>query len=255
MLVAAGCVDVSIEEYYRPLNTKTRRACDFAFTPRRLSVLKIHRKDLGLSQFSQHQHVVTMSSPTSRRSNRNSVGGTPRRNRNSTGPMSDASLPGSDPANQQQGTPRARAQSSSQNTSQSQQQAPPTSSPLFFRSSPAGSQSQSQSQSLNVPNRNGVNGSSPLRQRNDQTSSQGGQTPRASGQIGAGKESERRRSRHSANQLPRVFTDSLCYQLRCRRTNNEWPETRPNELHWLIRALAPIWYGDCRSQQETRHQF
>jgi DNA replication licensing factor MCM4 len=144
-----------------------------------------------------------MSSPTSRRSNRNSTGGTPRRsNRNSQGPMSDASLPGSDPPNEQaarasqRGTPRAGARSS-QDTSQSQ--APPTSSPLFFRSSPAGSQSQSQSQSLNVPAANGVNGSSPLRQQNDRTSSQGGQTPRASGALGAGENMSYTRTSTHAN--------------------------------------------------------
>ena len=133
-----------------------------------------------------------MSSPTSRRSNRNSVNGTPRRsNRNSQAPMSDAPLPDADAANGQpqpeaeqplqQGTPTGNAQAS-QNTSQSQ--APPTSSPLFFRSSPNGSQSQSQSQSLNVPGANGFNVSSPLRQQHDAASSQGGRTPHASGAIG-----------------------------------------------------------------------
>ncbi|KAF2173510.1 hypothetical protein M409DRAFT_15790 [Zasmidium cellare ATCC 36951] len=106
--------------------------------------------------------------------------------------MSDPPLPDVDAANSQlrseanaasqQGTPRG-----TQN-SQSQSQAPPTSSPLFFRSSPAGSQSQSQSQSLNVPAANGV-GSSPLRQRVDAPtpgiqSSEGGRTPRANGGIG-----------------------------------------------------------------------
>lgn len=156
-----------------------------------------------------------MSSPTSRRSNRNSTGGTPRRrsNRNSQGPMSDASVPGSDPPlepaatrTSQQGTPRAGARAS-QETSQSQ--APPTSSPLFFRSSPAGSQSQSQSQSLNVPAANGVNISSPLKQQNDQTSSQGGQTPRASGVLGGGENMPYVGQRAHANralQSRRLFT-------------------------------------------------
>ena len=135
-----------------------------------------------------------MSSPTSRRSNRNSVNGTPRRsNRNSEVPMSDPPLPDANAANDQlqseadrasqQDTPRGNVRSS-QNASQSQ--APPTSSPLFFRSSPAGSQSQSQSQSqsLNVPGNNGINVSSPSRPQNDVTSSQSGRTPRPSGAIG-----------------------------------------------------------------------
>ena len=139
-----------------------------------------------------------MSPPASRRSNRNSLNGTPRRSaRNSDAPMSDASPPDADAANDQlqseadqageQTTPQAGARSS-QNTSQSQ--APPTSSPLFFRSSPAGSQSQSQSQSLNVPAANGVNGSSPLRQQSDAASSQDGRTPRASGALGGEEQSD-----------------------------------------------------------------
>lgn len=137
-----------------------------------------------------------MSSPASRRSNRKSVNGTPRRSQqDSSAPMSDPSLPDVDAANeqiqseasqQQDTTPRANARSS-QNTSQSQ--APPTSSPLFFRSSPAGSESQSRSQGLNLPaGANGVNISSPLRQRSDAASDQEGRTPRASGAVG-GKES------------------------------------------------------------------
>ncbi|KAK5168626.1 MCM DNA helicase complex subunit [Saxophila tyrrhenica] len=126
-----------------------------------------------------------MSSPASRRSNRNSTGGTPRRSsqRSSEAPMSDAPLPTSpNPQEADRTTPRANA-SNSQEESQSQN--PPTSSPLFFRSSPAGSQSQSQSQSLNVPaGANGVNVSSPLRQQADAGSSLGGRTPRAGGGIG-----------------------------------------------------------------------
>ena len=130
-----------------------------------------------------------MSSPASRRSKRSSVNGTPRRRsvRASEAPMSDASLPDNTNAAEerpQSSTPRRAARAtpvgSSQNTSQSQ--APPTSSPLFFRSSPAGSQSQSQSQSLNIPGgaeRAGL--SSPLR---NVASSEGGQTPRASGAYG-----------------------------------------------------------------------
>jgi DNA replication licensing factor MCM4 len=165
-----------------------------------------------------------MSSPTSRRSNRNSTGGTPRRsNRNSQGPMGDASLPGSDPpaapeGASQQGTPRAGARSS-QNTSQSQ--APPTSSPLFFRSSPAGSESQSQSQSLNVPGANGVNASSPLRQQNNEGSSQGGQTPRASGAIGAGENIRKLYLDNMLIEVPRIVTNPLRNQLRCCWTYRE----------------------------------
>ncbi|TKA83678.1 hypothetical protein B0A55_00294 [Friedmanniomyces simplex] len=138
------------------------------------------------------------SSPASRRSNRRSVNGTPqRRNRNSQAPpSSDPALPDTEAAEQQlqseaqhassqngsnQNTPRGNIRSS-QNESQSQ--APPTSSPLFFRSSPAGSQSQSQSQSLNVPGANGVVASSPLRQQAAAGSSDGGRTPRAHGGIG-----------------------------------------------------------------------
>ncbi|USW56082.1 Putative mini-chromosome maintenance protein [Septoria linicola] len=145
-----------------------------------------------------------MSSPTQRRSARGSANNTPSRRsqrgsqvpRSSEPPASDPPLPDAeeDLANSQlqgeakatssrNGTPRA-----SQN-SNSQSQAPPTSSPLFFRSSPAGSQSQSQSQSLGVPARGSVNGSSPLRQRADTNtpaglSSDGGRTPRANGGIG-----------------------------------------------------------------------
>ena len=143
-----------------------------------------------------------MSSPTSRRSNRNSVNGTPRRSaRGSQAPPSsdpilpdDAGTPdnhlhaeeeqASQNGGSQQNTPRGITRSSQQT---SQSQAPPTSSPLFFRSSPAGSQSQSQSQSqgLNVPaGANGVGASSPLRQQSGVGSSEGGRTPRATGGIG-----------------------------------------------------------------------
>ncbi|KAK4614163.1 DNA replication licensing factor mcm4 [Fulvia fulva] len=137
-----------------------------------------------------------MSSPANRRSMRSSANNTPQRRsqHSSQAPASDPPVPDAEddlPNSQtngrangsQRGTPRA-----SQSQSQSQSQAPPTSSPLFFRSSPAGSQSQSQSQSLGVP-ANNVNGSSPLRQRQDATtpgvlSSEGGRTPRANGGIG-----------------------------------------------------------------------
>ncbi|KAK0307260.1 MCM DNA helicase complex subunit [Friedmanniomyces endolithicus] len=137
------------------------------------------------------------SSPASRRSNRRSVNGTPqRRSRNSQAPpSSDPILPDADAAEEQpqsdiqqpspevrnQKTPRGNVRSSQ---GESQSQAPPTSSPLFFRSSPAGSQSQSQSQSLNVPRENGVAVSSPLRQQAAAGSSDGGRTPRANGGMG-----------------------------------------------------------------------
>ncbi|KYG44904.1 hypothetical protein M433DRAFT_5044 [Acidomyces richmondensis BFW] len=103
---------------------------------------------------------------------------TPRRRQ--TAPSSDPPLPDA-PAINEQNTPKGNA-SSSQQTSQSQN--PPTSSPLFFRSSPANSQSQSQRSRLNVP-ANGVNISSPLRQQSSQVggSSEGGRTPRAIGGI------------------------------------------------------------------------
>lgn len=139
-----------------------------------------------------------MSSPSSRRSNRNSTNGTPRRSqRSSQAPASSPSLPNDDNAadqqlrseasSQQNGngdgdlTPRGTATRSSQ-----QSQAPPTSSPLFFRSSPGGSESQSQSQRLGVPQGSGaVGGSSPLRRQvQPQGSSEGGRTPRANGGIG-----------------------------------------------------------------------
>nr|POE47973.1 dna replication licensing factor mcm4 [Quercus suber] len=121
----------------------------------------------------------SMSSPVSRRSARNSVNGTPRRNtRTSQTPASsDPVLPDADDS--AQNTPRAGTRSSQQ-TSQSQN--PPTSSPLFFRSSPAGSQSQSQSQSLNArASSNRIAISSPLKHANN---SDGGRTPRAAGGMG-----------------------------------------------------------------------
>jgi DNA replication licensing factor MCM4 len=136
-----------------------------------------------------------MSSPEQRRSNRSSVNGTPRRSgRSSQAPASSPSLPNNgnaaadeqlrteaDDANMQDVTPRGNTRSS-QNISQSQ--APPTSSPLFFRSSPNGSQSQSQ--------QGGRAGgaSPPLKSQADVPSSDGGRTPRASGGMGGGKASE-----------------------------------------------------------------
>ncbi|KAM0704796.1 hypothetical protein Q7P35_007582 [Cladosporium inversicolor] len=134
-----------------------------------------------------------MSSPEQRRSNRSSVNGTPRRSaRSSQAPASSPSLPNNgnnaaadeqlrseaDDANMQDVTPRG-ATRSSQNISQSQ--APPTSSPLFFRSSPNGSQSQSQQ-----GGRAAVGASSPLKSQADVPSSDGARTPKASGMMMGG---------------------------------------------------------------------
>jgi hypothetical protein len=135
-----------------------------------------------------------MSSPDKRRSNRSSVNGTPRRSaRSSQAPTSSPTLPnnGNAAADEQlrteasdadmqdvNVTPRGNTRSS-QNISQSQ--APPTSSPLFFRSSPNGSQSQSQQ-----GGRAGGAGS-PLKSQADGHSSDGGRTPRASGGMGGGR--------------------------------------------------------------------
>lgn len=150
-----------------------------------------------------------MSTPN-RRASRSSANNTPssRRSQRSNAsqapppPSSDAAAPeeDADAANSQLlseagaagTTPRAsqrsqRASARGTPRASQQSQAPPTSSPLFFRSSPAGSQSQSQSQGLGVPAANGsVQGSSPLRQRNDARigSSDGGRTPRGAPGIG-----------------------------------------------------------------------
>lgn len=146
------------------------------------------------------QTLPIMSSPTQRRSDRPSANNTSRRasQRNSQAPQSspaqqqqqqqqqnteaDGGAQRSSPAPaQDQTTPRGNARSS-------QTQAPPTSSPLFFRSSPAQSESQSQSQQLGVPvGANGAGASSPLRQEvgaGPGGSSEGGRTPRANGGIG-----------------------------------------------------------------------
>lgn len=140
-----------------------------------------------------------MSSPATRRSTRSSVNGTPSRRSETDGlpqisspagqgedaadeqlrsEASQAEVPGSD-APMQDLTPRAEARFT-QNTSQSQ--APPTSSPLFMRSSPTGSHSQSQN--LGAPRGvNGVGASSPLG-RSVVASSEDGRTPRARGGLG-----------------------------------------------------------------------
>jgi len=138
----------------------------------------------------RHTAPLTMSSPEQRRSNRSSVNGTPRRStRSSQAPASSPALPNNGnnaaadeqlrseagDANMQDVTPRGNTRSS-QNISQSQ--APPTSSPLFFRSSPNGSQSQSQ--------QGGRAGGSPLKSQADMPSSEGARTPRASGMMMGG---------------------------------------------------------------------
>lgn len=168
----------------------SRRAVDIPLSPARS--LWFLRSNGPLHILTHRLPPDAMSSPASRRSNRNSVNGTPRRTsaRNSEAPRSSPALPDADAANDQlrmeaeqasqdlpyENTPRAAVRSS-QNTSQSQN--PPTSSPLFFRSSPANG-SQSQSQSANGAAGNGMNISSPLRQQTA-LSSDGGRTPRASG--------------------------------------------------------------------------
>ncbi|KAF2721009.1 MCM-domain-containing protein [Polychaeton citri CBS 116435] len=132
-----------------------------------------------------------MSSPASRRTNRSSVNGTPRRPTARSAAVPSSPVP--DTSNQpsqrpdsdlpdapDESTPRFSFRST-QDTSQSQ--APPTSSPLFFRSSPAGSESQGRS--LNVgPSRNGTAVSSPLAQQSDDINGEGAATPRAGGGIG-----------------------------------------------------------------------
>jgi len=204
-----------------------------------------------------------MSSPTSRRSNRSSVNGTPRRSqRNSNVPMSDASLPDANGADEQlqseasqqeqETTPRANARSS-QNESQSQ--APPTSSPLFFRSSPAGSQSQSQSQGLNVPaGTRGVGASSPLRQQSDAASSQGGRTPRASGAIGGIYLSPPISTSVRLTRLARLFAYSLWYELRCSWSASGRSQGGP-QFDWPVCALPKNGTSNWRTPTATRHQF
>lgn len=162
----------------------------------------------------------TMSSPPEqRRSNRSSVNGTPRRPaRSSQAPASSPTLPNNgnaaadeqlrteiSDASMQDVTPRGNARSS-QNVSQSQ--APPTSSPLFFRSSPNGSQSQSQQGGR------AVGASSPLKSQADIPSSDGGRTPRASGGMGGGRLCETRILHTFVLMRYRFFTNPLRFQLR-----------------------------------------
>lgn len=161
----------------------------------------------------------TMSSPEQRRSNRSSVNGTPRRSaRSSQAPASSPALPNNgnaaadeqlrseaDDANMQDVTPRGNTRSS-QNISQSQ--APPTSSPLFFRSSPNGSQSQSQ--------QGGRAGgaSSPLKSQADVPSSDGARTPRASGMMMGGGMYLEERILYTFKLMPRrLLANSLRFQL------------------------------------------
>jgi len=159
-------------------------ALDFHKKPKTTPLRKWHT---ATCKTRRHTTPPTMSSPEQRRSNRSSVNGTPRRSaRSSQASASSPALPNNngnnaaadeqlrseaDDANMQDVTPRGNTRSS-QNISQSQ--APPTSSPLFFRSSPNGSQSQSQ--------QGGRAGgaSSPLKSQADVPSSDGARTPRAS---------------------------------------------------------------------------
>lgn len=178
----------------------TRRCSGLTYRQRRRQPLqrKHTAKALPTAQLTSTAQNPTfrMSSPEQRRSNRSSVNGTPRRSaRSSQAPASSPSLPRNGNANaaadeqlrseasdtnMQDVTPRGNARSS-QHTSQSQ--APPTSSPLFFRSSPNGSQSQSQSGRQGA---GGVGMSSPLKGQAGPASSDGARTPRASGGMAGG---------------------------------------------------------------------
>lgn len=208
--------------------------------------------------------ATIMSSPTSRRSNRNSTGGTPRR----TNRSNRNSLPPSDPpASQgasQQGTPRAAAGRSSQNASQntSQSQVPPTSSPLFFRSSPAGSESQSQNQGLNVPRANGAGASSPLAQQNDR-SSQGGQTPKASGMMGAGELISRcdvGLDRTDTSMQNLLLSTTLPVQMpqdlpRTDRDEMELAQLASSfAIRWAAQAQQPVTAGTISTPTSSSHQ-
>jgi DNA replication licensing factor MCM4 len=155
-----------------------------------------------------------MSSPDKRRSTRSSVNGTPRRSaRSSQAPASSPALPNNgnaaadeqlrteaSDADMQDVTPRGTTRSS-QNISQSQ--APPTSSPLFFRSSPNGSQSQSQQGGR----------AAGARSQADITSSDGGRTPKASGGMGGGRSRQAITPHTSVLMRRRFFPDSLRFQL------------------------------------------
>jgi hypothetical protein len=164
----------------------TQRTLDFHQSPKTTLLRKWHTATCTTTR----TKPPTMSSPE-RRSNRSSVNGTPRRSaRSSQAPASSPALPNNgnaaadeqlrseaDDANMQDVTPRGNTRSS-QNISQSQ--APPTSSPLFFRSSPNGSQSQSQQGGR------AVGASSPLKSQANVPSSDGARTPRASGMMMGG---------------------------------------------------------------------
>lgn len=183
---------------------------------------KQHPSESGIPLFrKEDRQPPTMSSPEQRRSNRSSVNGTPRRSaRSSQAPASSPALPNNgnnaaadeqlrseaDDANMQDVTPRG-ATRSSQNISQSQ--APPTSSPLFFRSSPNGSQSQSQQ-----GGRAAVGASSPLKSQADVPSSEGARTPRASGMMMGGGKLLKDWILHTFKLTDdRLFANSLCFQL------------------------------------------
>ena len=134
-----------------------------------------------------------MSSPTSRRT------ATPRRTtqRSSEAPQSSPTQPGYGPEDQlrdeaSQGSRQSQSQSQetprANRTSQDTSQNALTSSPLFFQSSPANG-------SINRSTTNGSNGigiSSPLRQQSA-APSDGGRTPRASGQTMGGGRSQQKR--------------------------------------------------------------
>lgn len=209
-----------------------------------------------------------MSSPSQRRSTRGSANNTPRRSqrssqfpRSSEPPASDAPLPDADASPNSQllseangASPRNSTPRATQN-SNSQSQAPPTSSPLFFRSSPAGSQSQSQSQSLGVPARGSVNGSSPLRQRADANtpaglSSDGGRTPRANGGIGGKLRRTILGRKVVLMRIARLLANPLRDKFGCCRSSIEGPASSTwNELFWAIRSLGYGKSAKCKRQE------
>lgn len=205
-----------------PRNERTIACLTFTRSP------KQHPSARGIPLLARRRHTTppTMSSPEQRRSNRSSVNGTPRRSASSSqAPASSPALPNNgnnaaadeqlrseaDDANMQDVTPRGNTRSS-QNISQSQ--APPTSSPLFYRSSPNGSQSQSQ--------QGGRAGgaSSPLKSHADVPSSDGARTPRASGMMmGGGMFWEEHILYTFILMQRRLLTNSLRFQLRSRRSH------------------------------------
>ena len=46
----------------------------------------------------------------------------------------------------------------------------------------------------------------------------------------------------------RIITNTLCNQLRCCRSCDEWPESTWDQLDWPIRPLSVKWPSNSRSQ-------